>query len=153
MKRLVLVSAAAVTGGLAAVWLFRSKRSRVVDAALSRVGDSNAERYWADVMATNDRPRDWCGAFALWALHRAGLAKNWYWQTGLGFLFRLPTTRDPKPGDVAYFDRNQHHAVVTAVTGNDVALVNGNGAEGRVSTSRVAKSAVTSFYSIAPLLA
>lgn len=152
VKRALLYGGAAIIGGLTAVWLFRGKRERVVAAALSQVGKSDAEKYWADVMTTMERPRDWCGAFVLWALHRAGLARGWYWEVGKGFLYRLPTTRDPKPGDVAYFTTNQHHAVVTAVRPTEVDLVNGNGTGGKVTRSTAQRANVAGFYSIEPLL-
>lgn len=132
-------------------------RDAVVLAALSQVGSSDAARYWADVMpGVNAGKLDWCGAFALWCLHQAGLALDRHWVIGKGFILvgphPLPTTTDPKPGDIAYFNHNQHQAIVSAVTASGVELVNGNGSAGKVSISTVPKSAVTAFFSIEPLL-
>jgi hypothetical protein len=59
----------------------------------------------------------------------------------------------PKPGDIAYFEKNQHHAIVAAInTDGTVDLINGNGTGGAVTESRPAKTKVTAFFSIQPLL-
>jgi len=132
-------------------------RTRVARAALSQVGFTDASVYWADVLPgtpPSGYPKDWCGAFALWCLHQAGLAKNLNWVVGTGFLQNLSTTQSPDVGDIAYFTTNEHHAVVTAVnTDGTVNLVNGNGTGDAVSTSVTPASHVAGFYSIEPLLA
>jgi hypothetical protein len=131
---------------------------RVARAALSQVGSTNAALYWADVLpgtAPSGYPKDWCGAFALWSLHQAGLALGVDWIIGQGFLQNgFPTTSDPQVGDVAYFDQYEHQAVVTGVSpdGSTVSLANGNGTGGAVSTSVTPKSHAAAFYSIAPWL-
>jgi hypothetical protein len=115
-------------------------------------------KYWASALPNTPglEHLDWCGAFALWALHNAGLALDWTWQLGLGFLLtknhHLPTTPNPQPGDIAYFDHNQHEAVVAQVDGDTITLINGNGTAGAVSQSQIQKSQATAFFSIAPLL-
>ena len=132
-------------------------RVRVVRAAQSQLGRSNAAPYWADVLpgvAPSGYPPDWCGAFALWTLHQAGLARDLNWVIGQGFLDHLPTTQSPLPGDIAYFTNNQHQAVVTDVSyDGTIGLVNGNGTAGAVSPSETQFSHVAAFYSIEPLLA
>lgn len=129
------------------------KRGRVVQAALGELGQTDPTAYWEDTLGSAaGAPHDWCGAFALWALHRAGLAKDWRWEIGRGFLFRLPQTNDPKPGDVAYFDRNQHQAIVASVAPGAIGLVNGNGFAGAVTISTVRPQDVTAFFSIASLV-
>ena len=88
----------------------------------------------------------------LWVLHSAGLALTTKWAVGSGFLSHLPQTSEPKPGDVAYLAHLQHHALVTAVKGEQVSLMNGNGFGGMITPSTMARSSITAFYSIEPYL-
>jgi hypothetical protein len=133
-----------------------SAREVVARAALSQVGNGNPKRYWDDVApGVNVGKADWCGAGALWSLHQAGLALDRHWKLGSGFLLRsppLPTTRQPEVGDIAYFDHDEHHAVVVGVTPGVVSLVNFNGAGGLVSESSIEPAQATAFFSIAPLI-
>lgn len=132
-----------------------SLRESVVEHASAEIGNSIPTKYWKNVLPTaNQYPPSWCGAFALWALHQAGLAKDINWIIGIGFLFKLPQTTAPKIGDIAYFSVNQHHAVVSAVnTDGTVSLINGNGQDAKVSLSKIHRNKVTAFYSIQPLIA
>lgn len=129
------------------------KRQAVVDAAMAEVGQANLEKYFADAAPqyAGSHP-NWCGIFGLWALHQADLAKGIMWRTGEGFLFRLKQTSEPKPGDFAYFDKNQHHAIVRRVRGDEVDLINGNGSGGVVSLSTAPVSKARAYYSIQSLL-
>lgn len=133
-------------------------RTRVLRAARSRLGASDASEFWADTlpgMPSSSWPADWCGAFVLWALHQAGLARGLSWQIGSGFLIpNLAQTSDPKPGDVAYFDHNQHEALIESIKPDGtLTLLNGNGDGGKVTESTVPRSAVTAFFSLDRLLA
>lgn len=142
-------------GGLVLALWPTSPRARVVRAAESQIGQTDASPYWADVLPgtpPSGYPKDWCGAFALWCLHQAGLAKDLDWIVGRGFLFNLPTTTSPQPGDIAYFDSNEHQAVVVGVSPAVVSLINGNGTAGAVSPSTADISHAAGYYSIAPLL-
>ncbi len=145
-------------GAAAGIWALwpLPPRLRVARAAKSQLGLSDDTPYWADVLPgtpPSGYPKDWCGGFALWALHQAGLGRKIFWVIGTGFLQKLPTTQSPKVGDIAYFDTNQHHAVVVGVNADGtVDLVNGNGMYGAVSASTTPKSHVAGFYSIEPLL-
>jgi hypothetical protein len=155
-------------------------RMSVVRAAESQLGFSNPEPYWLACSVQRPFPPAWCGAFALWSLKRAGLACGWEWRIGLGFLWRLSLTHEPQMGDIAYFAKHQHHAVVVnriftfpdyftrgstlldveqdekadpvELRATMVDLVNGNGADGKVSASRCDVGDVTAFYSINRLL-
>lgn len=155
------VTALGALGAAASVWALwpTSPRLRVAQHALSQVGAGDASVYWADVLPGYPQasyPKDWCGAFALWALHQAGLGENIFWVIGVGFLSEnLPTTTTPQVGDIAYFNTNEHHAVVVGVNPDQgtVDLINGNGTGGLVSTSTTPVSHVAGFYSIEPLLA
>lgn len=133
-------------------------RKRVVDAARSQVGKRELAAYFADAAPQYSAvdPPEWCGIFALWCLHQAGLAKNKTWKTGLGFLETnppLPKTMQPKPGDIAYFTKFQHQAVIVGVDGDQLEDVNGNGAGGVVSVSHPKVSDAFAIYSIAGLIA
>jgi hypothetical protein len=152
--------ALAATGAAVAgvVWWPRDYRARVVAAAEGELGKSDARPYWLEVSngAQGPFPPNWCGAFALWALHKAGLGLSRHWVVGKGFLLTppaLPQTRTPEPGDVAYFERLQHQAIVAKVyPDGSVDLLNGNGTGGKVTRSHVQPSQVTAFFSIAPLI-
>jgi hypothetical protein len=73
--------------------------------------------YWQNVLAPSETPpKDWCGAFVLYGLHQAGLARDVRWIPGIGFASPedLPITNHPEPGDLLYIDRLQHHAMVVS---------------------------------------
>lgn len=138
-----------------------NKRLAVVNAAMNEVGSNDTTKYWSQAApgAMIAKGTSWCGAFALWALKQAGLGLSWIWSFGTGgkygFLYHLPTTKDPQPGDIAYVDQPyQHHAIVHSVNlDGTVSLINGNGTGGKVSLSNTPKSHVTAFFSIEPLVA
>src|SRR5262245_28542826 len=129
-------------------------RRKVVKKAIGEVGKNDAAKYWRNVLPGSSMfPNDWCGGFALWALHQAGLAPQWNWEIGKGFLWRLPTTQNPKAGDIAYFDLNQHHAIVRRINAdNTVTLINGNGVGRQVTETVRPMASVRAFYSIQPLI-
>jgi len=167
----LLVGAFTVVAGVILTWVKPGKvtpssaptsqpvpaREAVARAALGQLGNGDPQRYWDDVLpGVNVGRADWCGAGALWCLHQAGLALDRRWAIGSGFLLTppaLPMTKQPEVGDIAYFDQNEHHAVVVAVAPCAVSLVSFNGANGLVSESSIEPSRVTAFFSIAPLIA
>jgi hypothetical protein len=133
-------------------------RMRLVDLVKAEEGHGEEPDYWLEAYGSVPKKGAfaWCGVFALWALRRLGLT-SMMWQTGpkaYGFIFpcKLPVTYDPKPGDIAYFTRNQHHAIVLAVQGEYVSLCNGNGVNGCVSIGVTPRKSVASFFSIQPLI-
>jgi len=134
-----------------------SLRKKVVDAARSEVGQKNLDKYFADAAPqfVGQHP-EWCGIFALWCLHQAGLAKDKQWKTGLGFLETspaLPHTHDPKPGDLAYYTKYSHQAVVLVNNGDGTTEnANGNGSGGVVSISHPEIADAAAFYSIKNLI-
>lgn len=130
-------------------------RARVVALAKAEVGKADLDRYFASACppCVGSHP-EWCGIFALYILRQAGLT-DWQWRVGSGFLERkggLVRTNDPKPGDMAYFNSNQHHAIVVGVRGDTVDLVNGNGQGGVVTESSPSKGKAAAYYSIQPLI-
>ncbi len=149
----------AVATGAAAGLLFRKNvppRQRVADIARSQLGSTDNAKYWASALpGQNPAGLSWCGAFTLWALHEAGLALDTIWKLGVGFVSgKLPLTKNPEIGDIAYFTANQHYAVVLNVDpiARTVELANGNGTGGKVTRSVVPFSSAAGFYSIAPLV-
>jgi hypothetical protein len=119
--------------------------------------------YWADVLHQSlaaSHPPQWCGAFALWNLHKAGLGLELRWMFGpphFGFLWNLRELAPhqiPEPGDIAYLDKPyQHHAVVVCVEGDTVHTVDGNqGALQPIQKHEHPLGRWTAFFSIAPLL-
>lgn len=135
-----------------------SLRKKVVRAAASQMGRSDPTPYWIDVMgAPQAASISWCGAFALWALHQAGLAKFKNWIPGFGFLLTQPMplepTGNPKPGDIAFFTAYQHQAVISSVLPNGtMTLINGNGENRSVTPSQTAIGNATAIYSIQPYI-
>lgn len=135
----------------------QTKRIAVASAALREVGNSDAVKYWSRVRREPPPyPHAWCGAFALWCLKEAGLASDIYWRDVLGFLMVRPHVLEivhaPDTGDIAYFNHNQHHAVVCHATNGIVRLVNGNGEKGKVTISDTPLENVSYFFSIGRLL-
>ena len=154
-------AAAALAAGIGVYFGTRpteaSIRAKVVHAAMSQLGKTDPNPYWIDVTGKPESGTlSWCGAFALWSLHQAGLALSKVWQLGKGFLLTSPQltpTKTPKPGDIAYYNHYQHHAVVAATyPDGTVDLINGNGNNKSVSPSHTPMSAVTTFYSIQPFV-
>lgn len=146
-----IIALSSIIAGSFTYIFFPNKRKKLIKIALSQVDKANINEYWTDAYgATSDK--DWCGVFILWALHKSGIATDWKWEVGKGFIYKLPTTLIPKPGDIAYFTKNQHQALISKIDGEMISLINGNGFNGVVSTSVTPKSNITTFYSIESLL-
>lgn len=129
-----------------------SKRARVVSIAVSELGKSNALRYSTASGGRMPSGTSWCGIFALWSLRKAGLTE-WDWEWQVGFLSKLPRTKNPKPGDIAYkHEPYRHQAVVEKVEGGTIWTINGNSDNGKVVRKRGPISDWTAFYSIQPLI-
>lgn len=126
-------------------------RQRIVDIARAQLGKAELNRYFSAVAPeyVGSKP-EWCGIFALWVLNQAGLAPGVKWVVAKGFLFRLPQTTSPKPGDIAYYTSNQHQAIVVGVRGDTVDLINGNGMGGVVTASSPPLSKAAAYFSIQP---
>jgi hypothetical protein len=125
-------------------WL---QRQAVCVVAKSQVGQSNASKYWQGLVAP-PYPPSWCGAFTLWCFHRVGVARHVLWEIGSGYLSKFPTTSNPRKGDVAYFDKFQHEAIICGVTSTTVSLVNGNGTGSKVTLSTVPRNSVRAFFNV-----
>lgn len=138
-------------------------RQAVLAAAVPEIGPDTPEKrikYWTSALGRavtyeEIRKLAWCGGFALWALHEAGLGKDKLWKIGAGFLLQkphpLPTIKRPEPGDIGYQDAPyQHHFIVEQVDGNLVHSIDGNQPDVRRKVRAI--GAGLTFFSIAPLL-
>ncbi len=99
-----------------------SIRLDAVSALLREYREHPAGRpplYWQNVLAPGEvPPRDWCGAYVLFGLHKAGLARDVRWIPGIGFAspedLPIVSGRNIQPGDLLYVERLQHHAMVVS---------------------------------------
>lgn len=134
------------------------RRQKVIEAAIGEMPAPNVKKYWKDVLGPNHMgpyPPYWCGAFALWALHAAGIGLALRWIIGIGFLSNLRVLRaneTPKVADIAYFSDLQHHALIERVDGSNLHLINGNAEGGSIKRNIKHRSKVTAVYSIESLL-
>jgi hypothetical protein len=154
MKLIVGAVGGALLAGLTAKLLGGSDpRQKVIKIALEQLGEQDPDTYWAEVQPGLVRTgASWCGGFALWVLRQAGLTE-WPWIVGKGFLFNLPITRNPLPGDIVYFQKLQHHAILKSIDGTTVMTIDGNQSPGESVRERTrALGDVTAFYSIQPLI-
>lgn len=132
-------------------------RDRIVAWAESQEGESDHSPYWLSAIGrpAQDPDTDWCGAFVLAALHRQGLAIDRQWALGKGLEATLPLakrTKSPQRGDIAYYKKNQHVAIVADVHDGLVRLVNGNGAGGRVTITERPSTDAAAYYDIGPYI-
>lgn len=138
-------------------------RAAIVAAAAAEIGPDTHEKrvkYWADALgrpvtyAEIQKPA-WCGIFALYCLHQAGLDTDEHWKIGAGFLLQNPhpmhLTTSPQPGDIGYIASPfQHHFIVESTDATRVHSIDGNQPDIR-RQSRVLSPKIV-FYSIASLL-
>lgn len=132
-------------------------RQRFLWFAAKEIGSTDWEKYLQGVtLQTPTTKPHWCGIFALWSMHRAGYACDVMWDliTGRGFLYRLPLTTNPQPGDMGYLHAYQHHAIIEKVEGDKITTIDGN--SGQQSPSRVLRTVRSRddfafFYDTSPL--
>lgn len=141
-----------------------TRRDDVVTVAAGELGEPTPDKlakYWKSVglvggLEGGHPHLSWCGIFALYCLHGAGLALDKNWKIGAGFILQqphpLPVTHSPQPGDIGYVASPfQHHFIVETVDGPLVHSIDGNQPDIRRKTRAI--SAAITFYSIEPLLA
>lgn len=140
-------------------------RQAVVDAAVAELGANTHEKrikYWESALGYEIHHFEeisklaWCGGFALYCLHTAGLALDVHWRIGAGFLLQKPhplrAVAVPLPGDIGYLDKPfQHHFIVESVEGDLVISIDGNQPDVR-RRSRQLHTPTLTFFSIAPFL-
>lgn len=131
-------------------------RQRVISIARSQIGQGKGDewkKYMQGVVTHPPGQRvSWCGIFATWVLHQAGLTSE-KWIYGKGISRLLKQTNNPKPGDILYIDQPyQHHGIVERIDGNTVYSIDGNSPGGVVAPRKRDMSEITAFYSIGPLI-
>ena len=154
LNREAKIGTALVVAGMAVLFWPRPVRQRIVSIAKSQLGPQDPQKYWSAVIPGAKGQvfsGDWCGGFSLWVLHQAGIGRDVPWEIGKGYLYLLPPTKDPQPGDIAYMDQPyQHHAVVAEIDGANVTTIDGNQPGDTVKIRTRPKSAWTAFYSVQP---
>lgn len=121
---------------------------------------ARVREYWADVLEPRtplrDYPAEWCGALCLFSIHRAELGLDVFWKKGFAarVLRQRPIGELPEPGDVAYFKRYQHHAIVEKVDPEAATFdsIDGNQSPGIQRRWGRKLSSAAAFYSLEPLL-
>jgi hypothetical protein len=128
-------------------------RDAVTQWAEAHLGEVNPAQYWEIVLpeAKPPYPPHWCGAFTLAMLRIAGLT-TWSWEVGKGFLYRLEVTDFPKPGDICYRKKKQHHAICLKTSPKRIVAVGGNVDQGKTVDYQVFMRSDTVVYSIQPLV-
>jgi hypothetical protein len=137
-----------------------SYRSDAVRAALNEWKAHPAGRpdlYWREVLRPEDLPFEgnWCGAFVLRSLKKAGLGKDVPWITSFGFIApqKLPTTDRPLPGDIVYIHEPfQHQAMVISYEPTTGMLTSIDGNVPGIAPKVRFKTGNLQFYSIQPLI-
>lgn len=158
MKPKILLILGLVTGAIGVIikMITGNPRDKIIRIAKTQLGVQDPDKYWAVVQPglVNSKAA-WCGGFALWAIKEAGFAKDTIWQIGKGFteINRLPRTKNPEPGDIAYYDQPfQHHAIVSSVKDGIVNTIDGNQPGGTVQEKQRPLNTATAYYSITPLI-
>ncbi|HEY3496151.1 MAG TPA: hypothetical protein VGK73_15740 [Polyangiaceae bacterium] len=157
-----------------AAWLL-AKRAEFVAALEAEIGPQQKGSqqvfdYWRSALGPEwsgedvweySRKKSWCGGFFLWGLHHVGVATDVYWLDGRGFVepTKMPATRAPKPGDLAYFNQPyQHYACVVSTDLGKLVTIDGNQLKGVTKNTKplptwgMEKKGQCVFYSVQPLL-
>ncbi len=137
-----------------------SYRSDVVNAAIKEWKahpEGRPALYWREVLNPYDPTyaADWCGAFVLRSLKQAGLAKNAFWDIGIGFISPqgLQQTSDPQPGDIAFFaEPFGHQSVIVSYEPTTGMITSIDGNQPGILAKVRFRNANTSFYSIQPFI-
>lgn len=131
------------------------ERESLIALATKDIGKNMRDIVWQEVNPALKGNPNYCGGWVLYKLRQAGLT-NATWTMGLGFIYKLklPITRDPKPGDIAYWHSpRQHYGMV--VETNPLVTVDGAQNKGLVRLVRSAEQEnrpTPLFYSIEKLL-
>lgn len=129
-------------------------RDRIIEIAAAEIGPGRRADYWREVLGYDPgKEKAWCGAFCLWALHQAGLAREHKWGidgSGMVGPLKLRRTLTPSRGDIGYLDKPfQHHFLFDYEYDGWVHSVDGNQPDVR---QRKRRKEGMAFYSIDSLL-
>lgn len=125
-------------------------RMSVIKIGMAELGSRDYWKYIKTTAPWANARVEWCGCFLLWCYHQAGLFESWQFEMSKGFLYRLPLTTNPLPGDAAYYHKNNHHALVIDVNGESISTIDGNDgpSPGEVMHNCRQKNEVAGFYRI-----
>lgn len=104
----------------------------------------------SDASNPNGLP-SWCGIFATWAVMSGG-GNSGGWQSSNRVDAFKKLTKDPKPGDVGNFEKNNHYCIIAAVNGDAIETIDGNsfdgasGGDGAVATKTRSRGEFRAFY-------
>lgn len=146
-----LVGAGVVTAIALSIPTESRYRNKIIKIIEKERAEPDTSKYWSGILKNSNPPypKHWCGGLALWALKKAGLAKDVNWEIGKGFLYKLKITKKPEVGDIAYFQKNQHHAVVKSINDDGtITTYDGNDIGGSIGMHNRDPKKVTAFYSI-----
>jgi hypothetical protein len=117
---------------------------------------------WSDAKVREyAQTKSWCGGFYLWGLHQCGIATDVFWIDGSGFVdqCKLKMTRNPRVGDIAYFNTPyRHYACVVSTDLGKLVTIDGNQLKGITKNTKALPpwgnevKGQCVFYSIEPLL-
>lgn len=129
-------------------------RDRIIEIASAEIGPGRRADYWLEVLGYDPGvSKAWCGAFCLWVLHQAGLAREHKWGidgSGMVGPLHLRRTTTPSRGDILYADKPfQHHALFDYEYDGFVHSIDGNQPDVRQKKRRKEGFA---FFSISNLL-
>lgn len=139
------------------------KRAELLSRFRQELGSGDPDKYW-ELVGPRFIGEHWCGALCLYVLRASGLAPGVMWENDpsrghFGFCYRLRqiSPNHAKAGDIAYFNKFQHHAMVVAIEPGAgvpmlVTLDGNQGSPNRVREQRRRLSTVAAVYSIEPLL-
>jgi hypothetical protein len=140
-----------------------AKRAELLERFRQELGTGDPDRYWA-LVGPEHKGDHWCGALFLYICRECGLAPGVLWsfdpaKRRYGFAWRLDqvSPNQAQPGDLAYFAKHQHHAMVVRIEQGQgvpmlVTLDGNQGAPHRVREKRQRLSSVAAVYSIEPWL-
>ena len=104
----------------------------------------------SDASNPNGLP-SWCGIFATWAVMTGG-GNSGGWQSSNRIDAFKKLTKDPQPGDVGNFEKNNHYCIIAAVNGDSIETIDGNsfdgasGGDGAVATKTRTRGEFRAFY-------
>jgi hypothetical protein len=138
-------------------------RARLLEFAAAQLGQQDPDRYWRKVcpeLCGAPHRISWCGGFYLYNLTEViPRCASWTWTMMVGFLQRHPLafTREPMPGDLAYFGKPLHHYAMVEIPLQGKAIHTIDGNQGKAPDELVKRRVwawdeVHAFYSLADVI-
>lgn len=160
-------SAPSPAAGTDNVFTAGEERRRVIEVALAECNRVamlpervDPQVYWdkaapgIKLTPAELKEKAWCAGFCLWSVKEAGFGALARWDFNGGGMGRdIVQTQQPRPGDIAYFQKPlQHYALIEALSEDMVWLINGNSGGKGIARNVVKRSSVSGFFSIERML-